>query len=96
MRTLIATLVIILGALVIPALPGAPFDTGTATTYAQAAQPQQPQTPTINVEINRGGRAWYLSPVWIAIGVIAAVLLIVLIAMAVRGGGSGGATIVKG
>jgi hypothetical protein len=37
----------------------------------------------INVSDDRGG-AWYTSPVWIAIGIIALVLIIALIAMAGR------------
>ena len=47
----------------------------------------------INVDINvNHGHAWYRSPVWIAIGVISVVLLVVIVAMISRGGGT---TIVK-
>jgi uncharacterized membrane protein len=47
--------------------------------------------------VNRGGgRAWYASPVWVAIGVIALVLVVMLVAMAARGGGGGGTTVVRG
>jgi hypothetical protein len=63
----------------------------------QANPPAAP--PQINVEINKGGgggRAWYASPVWIAIGVIALVLVVMLVAMAARGGGGGGTTVVRG
>ena len=61
-------------------------------------QQTSPQPPTINVEVNRsgGGRAWYLSPVWMAIGGIALVLVILMIVLAARGGGSGGTTVVRG
>ena len=38
----------------------------------------------VDVNDNRGG-AWYTNPVWIAIGIIALVLIIALIAMAGRG-----------
>lgn len=38
----------------------------------------------VDVDDNRGG-AWYTNPVWIAIGIIALVLIIALIAMAGRG-----------
>ena len=56
-----------------------------------------PQPPQINVEVNRGGgRAWYASPVWIAIGAIALVVVILMIVMAARGGGAGGTTVVRG
>ena len=50
---------------------------------------QQPPTGRLEVDVDtdRGG-AWYTSPLWIAIGVIALVLLIVLIVMATRGGGT--------
>ena len=39
-----------------------------------------------------GGGVWWQSPIWIAIGVIALVLLIMLIVMATRGGGT---TVIK-
>ena len=65
-----------------------------ATLDAQATQPQ-PQAPQINVEVNRGGGRWYASPIWIAIGGVALVLVILLIVMAARGGG-GGTTVVRG
>jgi len=57
--------------------------------YTLSADDQQQPTGRIEVDIDtdRGG-AWYTSPVWIAIGVIALVLLIVLIIMATRGGGT--------
>jgi hypothetical protein len=46
---------------------------------------------TVDVNVNHG-HAWYRSPVWIAIGVIAVVLLVVIVAMISRGGGT---TIIK-
>ena len=49
------------------------------------------QDKTIQVQIN-GGRVWYHSPVWIAIGILAAVVILLLLALIVRGGGN---TIVK-
>jgi hypothetical protein len=57
------------------------------------AAEQQPSTPAIDVEVdvNRGGD-WWADPVWIAIGAVALVVLILLIAMAVRGGGT---TVIK-
>jgi hypothetical protein len=69
----------------------------TAMTLVVQQTTPQPPPPQINVEINRGGgRAWYLSPVWVAIGILAAVVVILLIVMAARGGGSGGATVIRG
>ena len=55
----------------------------------------QPAQGRLDVNINThsgGGGVWWQSPVWIAIGVIALVLFIMLIVMATRGGGT---TIVK-
>jgi hypothetical protein len=50
------------------------------------------QDKTIDININ-GGHVWYHSPVWIAIGILAAVVILLLIVVAARG--SGGTTIVK-
>jgi hypothetical protein len=87
MRFLIASLmlvaVICLGPIAMPAL-----------ALAQG-QPAQPAQGKLDININThstGGAAWWTNPIWIAIGVIALVLLIFLIAMAVRGGGT---TVVK-
>jgi hypothetical protein len=67
-----------------------------ASPAVEAADSQQAQPPQINVEVNKGGgRVWYASPVWVAIGVIALVLVVMLIVMAARGGG-GGTTVVRG
>ena len=63
------------------ALPVAAADNGYVVALAQ-----QPPTGQLNVEIDTdGGGGWWANPVWIAIGVIALVLLIVIIAMAGRG-----------
>lgn len=101
MRTLILTLGILSGALAIPVTHGigspaaAPVIGAVATLDAQATSQPQTQPPQINVEVNRGGGRWYASPVWIAIGGVALVLVILLIVMAARGGG-GGTTVVRG
>ena len=56
--------------------------------YSATLDDQQP-TGRLEVDIDTDdGGAWYTSPVWIAIGVIALVLLILLIVMATRGGGT--------
>lgn len=101
MRTVMLSLAMAFGILMIPAsLPDHAATTGVAfaapgvTTTVQGNPPATP--PQINVEVNRGGRAWYASPVWVAIGVIALVLVVMLIAMAARGGGGGGTTVVRG
>ena len=60
----------------------------TATTLAVSAV----QDAKIDVTINDNqGSAWYTNPVWIAIGIIALVLIIALIAMA----GRRGTTVIK-
>ena len=64
-----------------------------ASTHVTAAQ-QQPSAK-IDIDVNRhGGGAWWTSPVWIAIGVLALLVVVVLIAVVTRGGG--GTTIVRG
>jgi hypothetical protein len=55
----------------------------------------QPAQGRLDVNINThsgGGGVWWQSPVWIAIGVLALVLLVMLIVMAARGGGT---TVIK-
>ena len=100
MRTLALTLGILFGTFALPishtnVLPGsAPAVCAAATLDAQGSS-QAPQPPQIHVEVNRGGGRWYASPVWIAIGGVALVLVILLIVMAARGGG-GGTTVVRG
>jgi len=104
MRTFILTLAIVLGTLMLPSMPDSipspDVAIGAVTLSAHEATlqeppPAQPQAPQINVEVKReGGRAWYMSPVWMAIGAIALVLVILLVVMASKG--SGGTTVVRG
>jgi amino acid transporter len=54
---------------------------------APAAQPGGKLDVDINVNNHSGGR-WYANPVWIAIGALALIVLVVLIVMAGRGGGT--------
>ena len=94
MRVLILTMAIVCGVMAIPAVNGDTAPIGTvAVLSAQEAAPQQSQAPQINVEVNRGGRAWYANPVWIAIGGAALLIIVLLIVMAGRGGGT---TVVRG
>jgi len=96
MRSFLLTLAVVLGLMAIPAHHGAAIATG-ATLEAAASTPvldqAAPNPPQINVEVNRGGGRWYASPVWIAIGIVALVVLVLLIVMASRGGGT---TVVRG
>ena len=84
MRFLIAPLALItvmcLGPLAMPAL-----------ALAQG----QPVQGKLDIDINThsgGGGAWWTSPIWIAIGAIAFVVLILIIVMAARGSGT---TVIK-
>jgi hypothetical protein len=54
---------------------------------------QQVPDKTIQVTVQNSGRVWYQNPIWIAIGILAVVMVLLLIVIAVRG--SGGTTIVK-
>ena len=84
MRFLIASLMLVavmcLGSIAMPAVA--------------LAQGQPPVQGKVNIDINThsSGAAWWTNPVWIAIGVIALVLLVVIIAMAARGSGT---TVIK-
>ena len=60
--------------------------------YLAAAQQQPSGQAQIDVDVNRGGGGWWASPLWIAIGVVALLLVIAIIAMAARGGGT---TVIK-
>jgi hypothetical protein len=84
MRFLIASLMLVamvcLGPLAMPAL-----------ALAQGQPPVQGKVD-VNINTHSGGGAWWTNPLWIAIGVIALVLLIVIIAMAARGSGT---TVIK-
>jgi hypothetical protein len=73
------------GNLATPALAAA--DSGYVLTMAQ--QPGQYQ---IDIDVNSTDAAWWTNPLWIGIGVVALVLLVVIIALAVRGDG---ATVIK-
>jgi len=84
MRFLIASLMLVavmcLGPLALPAL-----------ALAQG----QPVQGKVDVNINThsgGGGAWWTNPIWIAIGVVALVLLVIIVAMAARGSGT---TVIK-
>jgi hypothetical protein len=72
---------------------------GTAIVAIQqpsgGAAPAQPSGKVdVDINVNRGGGGrWYANPMWIAIGALAVIVLIALIVMAGRGGGT---TVVKG
>jgi hypothetical protein len=77
-----------LSATAVPAGPS--MSAATSSVYAL-------QIPDKKIEITVGDRGgggvrWYRSPVWIAIGVLAAVVVLLMIVLIARGGGT---TIVK-
>jgi hypothetical protein len=83
---MLAALGIVVGSAALPAVAIA-ADSGYAL--------QQPPTGQLDVDIDvneGGGGAWWTNPVWIAIGIIGALVLVLIIVMAARGGGT---TIVK-
>ena len=97
MRTFALIVATVVGILLLPAAsagiaPSTSMASGTMLLAAHALDAQQ--APVINVEINKGGgsKAWYANPVWIAIGGLALLVLIVLVVMALKGGGT---TVVK-
>ncbi len=60
--------------------------------WAQGQPAQGKLDVDINVGHSGGSGAWWNNPIWIAIGVLALVLLIVIVAMAARGSGT---TVIK-
>ena len=67
------------------ALTAGPTNSATAPVYAL-------QVPDKKIEItvgdHGGGVRWYRSPVWIAIGALAAIVILLLVILAMRGGGT--------
>ena len=60
---------------------------------AQQAQPSGKVDVDIDLHRGNGGGRWYANPMWIAIGALAVIVLIALIVMAGRGGGT---TVIRG
>lgn len=85
---------LVLAALLALGMPAAAADLSAshATAIESSVQSEQP-TAKLDIDINSNTGRWWASPVWIAIGAIAFIVLVLLIVMAVRGGG--GTTIVK-
>jgi hypothetical protein len=94
MKSIFAVLAVL--GLMIGSASAAPVLTMDAAAHGLTLSVDQGQPPSgdldINVDVNKGGTAWYASPVWIAIGVVALLVIIALIITATRGGGT---TVVK-
>ncbi len=92
----------LLSALTIFLLAGAPATMAIAAgdgTAVASIDPKTDDAPAakvtgeVDVDVNdHGGGAWYLSPTWIVIGVLAVGVLVAIIVAASRGGGT---TIIK-
>jgi hypothetical protein len=98
MRTLLLPLAFIMaiGSAAPQAAPAAPGSTGVSIVALSTSLDQDQSVPkdvNVDINVNRGGGRWYASPVWIAIGAIAAVVVLLLIVLIARGGG--GTTIVR-
>ena len=95
MRFIIASMAVLGIAIGMSALqtPGGTTITGDSVVVAAQQQPTTPGKVNIDIDVNRrGGGAWWNNPMWIAIGVIGLVLLVVIVAMIARGGGT---TVIK-
>jgi hypothetical protein len=94
MRHAVLVLGIVLAsvAFVAPPQPAAAATVALTMDAGQATQPAPGKDINVDIDVHRGG-GWYASPVWIGIGVVAAILLVLIIALVVRGGG--GTTIIK-
>ena len=60
-----------------------------------AVQDPQPPKAEVKVDISDDRTVWYTDPVWLAVGAIAALVVIVLAVMAARGGGRDSTTVVR-
>jgi hypothetical protein len=98
MRAVLFAIVVALGAAVAAPAPAAALDVSSTTEAAAASgavmtADLQPAELKLDINVNRGGGSrWYANPVWMAIGGLAVLVLLVLVVMAMRGGGT---TIVK-
>lgn len=56
----------------------------------EQAPPVQPapEKKDVDVTVKTETKEWYVSPVWVAIGILGAIVLVLLIGLAVRGAGS--------
>jgi hypothetical protein len=98
MRTLIGCFAVVAVMIIGNATAPVAMAAGHDIAAFSAAQQQAPAQGKLDVKVdvghnNGGGGIWWQSPVWIAIGAIGLVLLVVIVAMIARGGGT---TVVRG
>lgn len=91
MRHLIAFLVVV-GLAAAGATPVPAVAADSASVLADAQQPGGGGIPDIDITVTEGGAESWANPVWIGVGIVALILLIVIVALATRGGGT---TIIK-
>ena len=93
----------LMSALTIFLLAGAPVTMAIGAGDGTAIAQTQPKTDDgtaakvtgevdVDVDRNSGGGAWYMSPTWIVIGILAVGILVAIIVAASRGGGT---TVIK-
>lgn len=87
---------VVLGVLSIAPVEAQGLRAGVVSSSVSYAQDQPGAKLDVDIDINKGGEGggnWYANPMWLAIGGLALLVLVALIVMALRGGGT---TVVKG
>ena len=83
-----------------PRVNASPLTPSAVPTISAPSAVFAMQVPEKKIEVTvgeqRSGGVWYRSPVWIAIGALALIVLVMLIVLLTRSGGGGGTTIVRG
>lgn len=97
MRFLIALLAVLGLAAASPVLASVATANGGYAFALDQGQPGGGGAPSAQIDIDVtersvGGGDWWANPVWIGVGIVALILLIVIVALATRGGGT---TVIK-
>lgn len=91
-RATLLILTLLLGA----ALPAAAaLDPAPVQVASLQDQPGGGADVEVDLGADTGGTVWYTNPLWIALGVIGALVLILIIVLAARGGRGGGTTVIR-
>jgi hypothetical protein len=73
-----------------------PFLMTASVMQATQQPPAQPGGQVkVDVDLNNDRTVWYADPFWVVIGVAAVIVIVALVAMAARGSGSGGTTVIR-
>jgi len=95
MRLIVALLgfFLVIGGSISPVPTLAAAGQGALLVAADQGQAAPSGKLDVDIDVNRGGGGvWYANPVWIGVGIVALILVIAIIAMAARGGGT---TVIK-